>query len=381
MNESHLTLGRRTLLRGAIGGALVGGGALLGASSGTAAYASGYARNAPVSPGIGVRKIKNLTGPGLTDQYGVMGTDLGIPVELPSGRVLWIFGDTFPTKATGAPEGWLSPVGLYSRTRNLDRGVKWSGSVVDENGATKQLLPYDHAKGKTKLPTDAIVIDGVIYLHVAVHEPFKTVTRTEIWKSRDDGRTWTRTAAQFDGDYDRGLFQMLSWTLGDDGYVYIVSTKFSRTDGFVWRRVLASKIEDPTAYESWRYIDRQWTWVHGTSAKPTMPMTGPYGELCFRRMAGKWVLTWFNEGNYCIDGMILDSPTDIRPERRRTLISGGSWGADNESVKETEPAQLYGGYIIPGSTLDNLHLSVSQWYVKKSWPYRTMQFKVTGFGS
>jgi hypothetical protein len=41
-------------------------------------------------------------------------------------------------------------------------------------------------------------------------------------------------------------------------------------------------------------------------------------------------------------------------------------------------AQLYGGYIIPGSTLSNLHLPVSQWKTDADWPYRVMQF--CGFG-
>jgi hypothetical protein len=43
-------------------------------------------------------------------------------------------------------------------------------------------------------------------------------------------------------------------------------------------------------------------------------------------------------------------------------------------------AQLYGGYIIPGSTLSDLHLSISQWKTDAGWPYRVMQFRVRGFG-
>ena len=42
--------------------------------------------------------------------------------------------------------------------------------------------------------------------------------------------------------------------------------------------------------------------------------------------------------------------------------------------------QLYGGYIIPGSTLSDMHLSVSQWKTDAGWPYRVMQFRVRGFG-
>lgn len=41
-------------------------------------------------------------------------------------------------------------------------------------------------------------------------------------------------------------------------------------------------------------------------------------------------------------------------------------------------AQPYGGYIVPGSTLDDLHLLVSQWNTETNWPYWTQQFRVQG---
>ncbi|GAB2643637.1 DUF4185 domain-containing protein [Kribbella swartbergensis] len=53
-----------------------------------------------------------------------------------------------------------------------------------------------------------------------------------------------------------------------------------------------------------------------------------------------------------------------------------AWGSENDN----HVAQLYGGYIIPGSTLSDLHLSVSQWKTDAGWPYRVMQFRVRGFG-
>ncbi len=60
---------------------------------------------------------------------------------------------------------------------------------------------------------------------------------------------------------------------------------------------------------------------------------------------------------------------------RRTLVWGGEWGDQDDS----HVAQLYGGYVIPGSTPDNLHLAVSQWNTAEGWPYRVMQHRVRGF--
>ncbi|WP_193373266.1 hypothetical protein [Nocardiopsis xinjiangensis] len=44
-------------------------------------------------------------------------------------------------------------------------------------------------------------------------------------------------------------------------------------------------------------------------------------------------------------------------------------------------AQFYGGYVIPGSTLEDLHLTVGQWNTEEGRPYRVMQHRVRGFAA
>jgi len=49
-------------------------------------------------------------------------------------------------------------------------------------------------------------------------------------------------------------------------------------------------------------------------------------------------------------------------------------------LANNQVAQLYGGYVLPGSQLDTqggVGVVVSQWDTAAGWPYRTMQFKVT----
>jgi hypothetical protein len=48
------------------------------------------------------------------------------------------------------------------------------------------------------------------------------------------------------------------------------------------------------------------------------------------------------------------------------------------TVVDHDGPGLYGGYIIPGSTLSDLHLSVSQWNTDARWPYRVMQHRIQG---
>ena len=59
-------------------------------------------------------------------------------------------------------------------------------------------------------------------------------------------------------------------------------------------------------------------------------------------------------------------------------IVGCGW--DDEDHAGCRVAQLYGGYVLPGSRLGStggVGLMVSQWNTARGWPYRVMQFRVT----
>jgi hypothetical protein len=56
-------------------------------------------------------KVVDLTGPGLTSQFGVTCTDLGASVTAPNGKLVSVFGDTFSGRTVGQGD-WRSPVVL-----------------------------------------------------------------------------------------------------------------------------------------------------------------------------------------------------------------------------------------------------------------------------
>ncbi|MGO1974901.1 MAG: DUF4185 domain-containing protein [Propionibacteriaceae bacterium] len=362
---------RSTFLKAAaMGGAAAGTG-------GRVAVGSGRAAAEPSTRALSVTKVADLTGPGLTTRFRMEATDLGIPATTPDGRTLWVFGDTFEQAHVGGG-WWRSPVGLYSTTTDLNTGVTWSGAVGGDAAEQFWDYPHDNPEFSTVLPSDVITIGGAMYLHAMVTKGLHNVVWTEIWRSDDSGETWQHTGAEFPADAHGGLFQCLSWAEGDDGWVYVYSTSFTRSRPIILTRVRAEKIADPTAYEPWGH-NGSWGW--GNPATPILE--GAFGELCLRPLGGKWVLTWFNgataeNGGYKIEGLIMDTPTsNLYEAHRETLIRGGAWGNEDDS----HVAQLYGGYIIPGSTLDDLHLSVSQWNTDAGWPYRVMQHRIRGFGA
>ncbi|MEJ7729107.1 MAG: DUF4185 domain-containing protein [Polyangiaceae bacterium] len=352
-------------------GAASGAGGAGGTSSngpGSSTSGSGGSAGAGSSPSA-TAKICDLTGPGTTSKlFGVGGTDLGIPVRQPDGTIAYIFGDTFESDGVGGP-GWRAPVLLRSEPGYPAGCIQF---VSAAGGAyAKQILAYEHnGQHSTWLPSDAITIGGRMYLHFMVNQTFGNVLWSEIAFSDDNGENWALSGTTWDGLDNDGLRQLWTWERGDDGYVYTLSTKFSRDRGIILHRVPEDQLLDKNAYEPWGYQDNQWGW--GNPA--TEVLTGKFGELHLRRVESKWVLSWFNAEDYDITIKVFDGPTaNLYAATTYKPIKGGEWGAEDD----TTVAQLYGGYIHPDSTLHDLNLIVSQWNTEVGWPYRAMQF-ITG---
>lgn len=363
--NKSIVLGRRSLLQGAALAAFVGG-------AGAASMA--FSPRASAAGPLTIDRMGVLVGTQSPVQYGIGATDLGIPALTPDGRQLWMFGDTFGDNVGGS--NWRSPVALYSSTTNLNAGVTFNGAAgagANTQVSAPQLwyYPHDHYF-KTVIPSDVITVGNRMYLHAIVNGPeFGDVRWTEIWKSDDNGATWQHTGVQFPADMAGGKFQCITWGLGSDGYVYIYGTGFQRDKGLVLYRVASNQMTNASAYQPWGFSNGSWGW-----GKPvTQILPGKFGEMCLRPLGGKWILTWFNAGDYRIDAMILNTPTDnLYTAEKITLLHGCEWNEEDN----THVAQLYGGYIIPGSTLNDLHLSVSQWNTSTWGVYHVEQFRIRG---
>jgi hypothetical protein len=146
----------------------------------------------------------------------------------------------------------------------------------------------------------------------------------------------------------------------------------------ILRRVLPEHIGDMTKYSGWGRAGNHWAWDNEPT--PITPPNETWGELSLRRLdTGTWILGGFLSSRYALGYRTISSPTaNLYETKVQTPLTGTTWAAQN--LAENQVAQLYGGYVLPGSRLSvagGVGLVVSQWNTATGWPYRTMQYKVT----
>jgi hypothetical protein len=85
----------------------------------------------------------------------------------------------------------------------------------------------------------------------------------------------------------------------------------------------------------------------------------------------------FLASRYALGYRVVESPVaNMYTTPLQTPVVGSAWHAENH--RKDKVAQLYGGYVLPGSRFDiegGIGLVVSQWNTAVGWPYRAMQFK------
>lgn len=327
------------------------------------------------SDGLVVNLIGDLLGPGISDHVGVMAGDLGIMTSLgPGQEFALIFGDSFSGERFGEGE-WMSPVGVVAEFDAEGRII--ITRPLNEAEVVQQLLDYEHnARGLTLLPSDIINIDGTLYMQGMWNEGVGNVLYTQIWKSTDQGATWQSvdTASK---DYMGGMGNLITWELGPDGYVYVMSSQFQRSHDVYLTRFLPGDIGDRGAWEHYS-LDGDGTGTWGTEYTPVLSQNVRAGEMSLRHIEGHWVLSMFNAETMAIEVRIsreIARDWNAITPANVVVAGSGGWGSTQD---ENNFTQLYGGYIVPGSTLADMDLVVSQWNTTTNSRYMSTQFNVQG---
>jgi hypothetical protein len=161
--------------------------------------------------------------------------------------------------------------------------------------------------------------------------------------------------------------------------VYIVANSFTRRRPVELYRATPQAFTDRSRWQGWA------AGAGGGWNKPPTPLwPDQVGEMSIRQIDGKTVLSYFNATTGNMEVRVADDPTSLGEAPVTTVVQRDEWPDPAESLPppyDNRLAQPYGGYISPGSTLDELRIFVSQWDTRArvSAPYRVIQFAVNPF--
>ena len=299
------------------------------------------------------RSLTRLTGTANNEacaRWSVCGTDLGIPYLRRDGSVGITFGDTFSSPTPDSGNGWRSPVILHSSSDPKHQMIQFDDAAgIQGDGYTPEVTHNGHNSGGevSAIPNDVVVLpDGrqVMSLQSVSGWPPGTWTTnySELALSTDDGNSFHRTGVRWGSRGGRSATQMVSMQLDGD-YVYMIGVRAGRVDGPMFlRRVPWRDILTPTAYRCWNGTEWTTTCTRGI-------LRGRFGEPSLRKLQdGTWVMAYFDLTTGAIVTRYTDKPT-------------GQWSAPTVQVTYHELDFLYGGFIHPLSTKNNLTLMVSSW--------------------
>ncbi|OBG98608.1 hypothetical protein A5697_15865 [Mycobacterium sp. E3251] len=339
-----------------------------------------------------VRDLGPIAGTGAVPGIpGIGAADLGEIVEVPGEngqptKFFAIFGDSF----TGdkAYDGKHYPSVAVPVTFDAQGRPHFGAPLTGDDKSNNVLFPPPPEAGKTNtLPAGSIrMSDGTTYMMVAGTDNLNPTGGTWLvkvtgdpgqgWKPIDKSwRPWTPNLPHPNDPIPPGTHPgtapgsqptQISGFQAKDGKVYIAADSFDRSQGVTMYRVDPDQVTDRSKWQPWN--GSGW----GNAGDPaTVPVSQtPFGELSFREVDGKPVLSAFNQGTGNVEVRVADDPTKVMAVGPTVVVQQSDPHAPNFLP------QNYGGFILPQSTLSNLNLLVSQWDTNNNTPYNTREFHV-----
>ncbi|MBV8930283.1 MAG: DUF4185 domain-containing protein [Mycobacteriaceae bacterium] len=324
------------------------------------------------------------TGTGTRD-YGIGATDLCEFMEFPS-RVLQVCGDSFAGQGVGFG-GWHSPIALSVDTSSVDdpNGVRYFGVT----GVDMPLLAEQTPPGASQLPAGIVEINRQNYLMVTTVRNLVPQSSRLVKADAAKGNWPTvagsvRDAAYLGGRQTQisGYYDPIPTADSPTGWVYILANNFDRSGPAVLYRAKPETFTDRASWQGWSNLGG----AAGGWNKAATPLWSDHvGEMSVRQIEGKTVLSYFNASTGNMEVRVANSPTGLGSAPVTTVVFASDWPDPAEALPPPEDnrlAQPYGGYISPGSTLDELRIFISQWNnvdPRARAPYRVIQFAVNPF--
>ncbi|MGB9306795.1 MAG: DUF4185 domain-containing protein [Mycobacterium sp.] len=336
----------------------------------------------PLAPGQ-VLRMGPTAGTGTpTGDYGIGATDLCEFVAFPT-QLLQVCGDSFAGQGAGFG-GWHAPIALHVDTSSVDdpTGVRYTGVT----GVGKPLLADPTPPGDSQLPAGVVQINRRNYLMVATTKDLEPQNSRLVMADPAHGSWQTVPGSRRDASYQGGRQTQISGYYdpipkpdSQSGWVYIVANSFTRRQAVVLYRATPEAFTDRSRWQGWA------AGPGGGWNKPPTPLwPDQVGEMCIRQIDGRAVLSYFNASTGNMEVRVAANPTLLGDAAVTTVVQHDEWPDPAESLpppQDNRLAQPYGGYISPGSTLDELRIFVSQWDTRPrvNAPYRVIQYAVDPF--
>jgi hypothetical protein len=338
----------------------------------------------PLVPGQVVR-IGPIAGTGTpTRDYGIGATDLCEFMEFPT-ELLQVCGDSFAGQGVGFG-GWFSPIALHVERSSVDDpdGVRYTGVT----GVGKPLLADPTPPGSSQLPAGVVSINRQNYLLVTTTKNLVPATSRLVKADAAQGNWQTVKGSQRDAAFAgggqsqiSGYYDPIPTPDSSTGWVYVIANNFDRTAPVTLYRVAPQDFTDRAKWQGWSGDPGP----TGGWNRPPTPLWGDrIGEMSVDQIDGKTVLSYFNASTGNMEMRVADGPTSLGSAPVTTVVQAYAWPDPAESLPPPEDNQLaqpYGGYISPGSTIDEVRVFVSQWNTESRdrAPYRVLQFAVNPF--
>lgn len=333
-----------------------------------------------------VVRIGPVAGTGTpTRDYGIGATDLCEFMEFPSG-ILQVCGDSFAGQGVGFG-GWYAPIALHvdTETINDQQGVQYDRVL----GIDRPLLSDPRPPGMSQLPAGVVQINRENYLLITTVRDL--VPQNSRLVKADAAQPGWRTVpgSVRDASYQNnrqsqisGYYDPIPTADSDTGWVYIVADNFDRTQPVSLYRARPETFTDRSSWQGWSNLPGP----EGGWGKSPTPLWGDkVGEMSIKQIDGKVVLSYLNMTTGDMEVRVADHPTGLGTAPMTSVVKPTPWPDPPETLpppQDNRLSQAYGGYISPGSTLDELRIFVSQWHnvdPRSRAPYRVIQFAVNPF--
>jgi hypothetical protein len=249
------------------------------------------------------------------------------------------------------------------------------------SGNMKPLLAESTPAGMSQLPAGVVQINRENYLLVTTVKDLVPHTSRLVKANPGQGNWPTVPNSQRPAGYDGGRQSQISGYYdpipkpdSPRGWVYIVANNFDRSGPVVLYRATPQTFTDRASWQGW---SAQGGW----GKSPTPLWSDRVGEMSVRQIEGETVLSYFNASTGNMEVRVAADSTGLGTAPVTTVVFAGEWPDPAERLGPAEDnrlAQPYGGFISPGSTLDELRVFISQWKTGPgdNTPYRVIQFAV-----